>query len=152
MRMPLHLKYFLLTQKLPDFPVLLYRWIPSNPSLNCSLNSVGSKQWKFFLFIVVMFCYLLSVNYNAKDLLPQVSRGGNFPELANETVLLQFATCSTFTWQCMCFHLFMFMILNVFWEKSVKVVYGISITFFTACSELIHHPRIFLFGKSICAI
>lgn len=99
-----------------------------------------------------MFCYLLSVNYNAKDLLPQVSRGGNFPELANETVLLQFATCSTFTWQCMCFHLFMFMILNVFWEKSVKVVYGISIMFFTACSELIHHPRIFLFGKSICAI
>lgn len=28
-------------------------------------------------------------------------------------------------WQC--FHLFMFMSLNVFWEKSVKVVCGISI-------------------------
>lgn len=67
---------------------------------------------------------MLSVNYNAKDLLPQVCRGGNFPELANETVLLHFATRSTFTWQC--FHVFIFMILNVFWEKNVKVVCGIS--------------------------
>lgn len=94
---------------------------------------------------------MLSVNYSGKDLLPQVCRGGKFPEFANETAS-SVATCSAFPWQCMCFHLFMFMILDVFWEKSVKVVYGISITFFTACSELIHHTRVFLFGKSICAI
>lgn len=48
---------------------------------------------------------LFAVNYNAKDLLPQVSRGGNFPEFTNEPVFLQLDTCSAFMGQCMCFHI-----------------------------------------------
>lgn len=57
--------------------------------MNFSLSSAGSEQWDYFLVAVTRFWSLFSINYNAKDLLPQVSRGGNFPELANETVLLQ---------------------------------------------------------------
>lgn len=66
----------------------VYHQIPSQPSLHFSLRSAGSELWDYFA-VVARFCSLLFINYNAKDLLPHVRIGGNFPELANKTALLQ---------------------------------------------------------------
>lgn len=66
----------------------VYHQVPSKPSLNFSLSLVGSEQWDYFAD-VARFCSLLSSNYSAKDSLPQVRIGGNFPKLANKTALLQ---------------------------------------------------------------